>query len=540
MSQIAMTVIDAERSVHGEPHASFTDVVVACLSAEPETIAELAAAVPRFERREPESCFSWWSPGVREEPYDAGVCIVDLAARVVAAESTYSIPSAQGSVAYHDGRHGTDVWLPYHVSGDWLFLRELECWEPIAAQRRGERRESPPQDDRRVLYGKVSEFLVKECLALQTASGDGDDWRPPAGWEFRELPERVRDDFPPGPDDAVAEIHARWLMTPRKDLAGRTPRDVLLEKRDFLVWDLQDRCEGWTRLGECPPPLSTDSAAYRFAGFGPHENYVYYDLLRHLIGKCRERLVALNAGPDAPLSLQMEIAEWLNGEKNAWLHAPQGEFSGRTPAKLIENERRRIPEASTGAEAAVDDDCPLCRMMADDSGPYFWHLDGCNNDDDFPFSSHPTRAAWEKQQAEWREFNRRFAEEQERRRLQAFDDVPFEPSGFVDFEEEPPLYVSLFELGARLAEVIAAVREQDDCSELVDALNRRFDNLRDVLQQEDEALLEPVVSRLCEELQCAADVSPGVAEECADLEHWLRRIAEEGLFDPPDDDDFPF
>ena len=37
-------------------------------------------------------------------------------------------------------------------------------------------------------------------------------------------------------------------------------------------------------------------------------------------------------------------------------------------------------------EAMVSNDCPLCQMAAEFSGPMFWHLDGCNNDNDFPFS----------------------------------------------------------------------------------------------------------------------------------------------------------
>jgi hypothetical protein len=37
-------------------------------------------------------------------------------------------------------------------------------------------------------------------------------------------------------------------------------------------------------------------------------------------------------------------------------------------------------------------------MMADgDFGPMFWHLDGCNMDDDFPFSFYRTRAEWDEE-----------------------------------------------------------------------------------------------------------------------------------------------
>ena len=56
-------------------------------------------------------------------------------------------------------------------------------------------------------------------------------WTPPPGWSLSALPERLTPDGAISSDDAMAEIHARWLMTPRNNMGGRAPRDVLLEKR---------------------------------------------------------------------------------------------------------------------------------------------------------------------------------------------------------------------------------------------------------------------------------------------------------------------
>ena len=62
----------------------------------------------------------------------------------------------------------------------------------------------------------------------------------------------------------------------------------------------------------------------------------------------------------------------------------------------MEHERVRIPEARNEHDATIDD-CPLCQILAKDMGPFSWHLDGCNIDPEFPFTSHKTRQEWEEE-----------------------------------------------------------------------------------------------------------------------------------------------
>ena len=93
MSETRLVIVDAEANYEGTIHASMIDACIAALSAEPETFAELQAV----EGLQP-------SPNVRTEPWDAGIVIIDLAAHVLAWESTYSHPQSEGSVDYHDGR----------------------------------------------------------------------------------------------------------------------------------------------------------------------------------------------------------------------------------------------------------------------------------------------------------------------------------------------------------------------------------------------------------------------------------------------------
>src|SRR5262249_3269288 len=75
--------------------------------------------------------------------------------------------------------------------------------------------------------------------------------------------------------DTLKQIHAAWLLTPREDLGGACPREIALDRHDHLVWDLQDRCEQWALLGECPLGLKKSSHAFRYGGFGTHELVKY-------------------------------------------------------------------------------------------------------------------------------------------------------------------------------------------------------------------------------------------------------------------------
>jgi hypothetical protein len=83
---MTVTILDGNRAIHSQPHGSFVDVLVAALSAEPETIEELQAALGRFIKPCPSGPLAGWKAGRCDEPYDAGICIVDLAARLVVAQ----------------------------------------------------------------------------------------------------------------------------------------------------------------------------------------------------------------------------------------------------------------------------------------------------------------------------------------------------------------------------------------------------------------------------------------------------------------------
>src|SRR5687768_4426672 len=121
MSEVRVNIFDRERTVSGDLHGSFTDTLAASLAAEPETIDEFETALLRFIKIE-----SDWTPlrGFRGhenmEPWDAGIVCIDLAARVIGIESTYSSIGKEGSVKVPNeldkndfADENGDIYLPY-------------------------------------------------------------------------------------------------------------------------------------------------------------------------------------------------------------------------------------------------------------------------------------------------------------------------------------------------------------------------------------------------------------------------------------------
>jgi hypothetical protein len=232
----------------------------------------------------------------------------------------------------------------------------------------------------------------------------------------------------------ISGIHARWLLTPREDLRGQSPRDVLLAHQDQVDFDLHTRSLQWSLLNEGPPCLSVNSFAYRYAGFGTHEFVVYYDLIRHLIAEFLDLLS--RPAPEKEQDLEQFIAT-LELIKSNWLENPQADVGGRIPAIIIDNERKRLPQALRPCDMIVDDDCPVCQMFGSETSPLgmgvgFWHLDGSHMDDDFAFSHHRTRQDWENENRRREEFNREFNRKWEERQQRIQRGEPIEPDPFFD------------------------------------------------------------------------------------------------------------
>ncbi|RPI24150.1 MAG: hypothetical protein EHM61_17895, partial [Acidobacteria bacterium] len=508
MSEMRIVIRDGQREIEADGHGSFAEYVVAALSAEPETIEELDAALERFIERDAESFFCCFWPATDYAYHDAGLLIVDLVARLVVCDSTYLALMPAGSVPYHDRKSAGEADVNYHLSEDWLLTEDSTDWEALAEDRRRERFINPPLDARAVLYGEpLLDFVARNCLDAfhdQGAAAERDYEDP--GYQ-REC-------------DLIREIHVRWMMTPREDLRGQTPRQVMFSHRGFTDASLEDRALQWSRTDRCPTGLNPDSAAYRLAGFGTHEMVVYYDFVREVLWCCRrhvgERLAGFRAA-DLPVEelVPVEIRR-LAVFRDRWLAAPYSDCDGRTAASIIHNERARIPEGETGEEAMIEDDCPLCQMQAELPGPVFWHLDGSHLDDDFAFSlSHETREEWQQERRRWGEFNRLFAARKAviKRLRVTFPgdghswvnpDIAWKMSFSARYSSDEPLPMRLFAIGSQLADLIMDLNDQtqevySDKSpssgveaELVDRLCRSFADLREGVRSPETEKAEPV------------------------------------------------
>ena len=436
MSEVKLNLVDAERVLHGTIHGSFADRCVAALSAEPETIAELDVALARyikprdfggeFASFRSQDCSANSGPELDTKPWDAGIVVIDLAARIVASESSYSDPSPAGEVCYHDGHASTDVPILYRLPDNWLFVNSVESYRWSRERRLRERAANPALNARPVLFGRpLVEFIVNtyRSLPAQTRSA------------FLSQIQSTTEEDEPAQEALAKEIsalHARWLLTPRTDLRGQSPREILLAKQDYIDFDLHSRSLQWSEQKEGPPCLAEDSFAYRFAGFGTHEWVLYYDLVRHLI--CS--LIEMEASADDSATVD-QMVDSLEQIKSNWLESPSSDLDGRVPAIVIDNERKRLPQALRPHDMIIDDDCPVCRMFGDETNPLamgvgFWHLDGSHMDDDFAFSWLKTREEWEAENRRREEFDREFDRKREERQQRIARGEVLEPDPFFD------------------------------------------------------------------------------------------------------------
>jgi len=439
MSELKLNLVDSERILHGIVHGSIADACVAALSAAPETIAELEAALARFIKPcdsvspfaslcaidyRPDAgasdlgtkSIARCSAALDTQRWDAGVVVIDLAARIVACESVYSQPEPEGQVCYHDGHAATDISIMYLVPDDWLFVNSVDAYQWSRERHLQKRADNPPFDARAVLFGKpLIEFIVAAYRSL-----------PADTWELLRATSQSTAEIEADMAEKLAKefsaIHARWLMTARDDLRGQAPRDVLVAQQHYIDMDLRSRQWQWSVLDEGPPCLSENSFAYRFAGFGTHEFVLYYDLVRHLICSVPELVHPSGVERQSASEAQADqLITELEQIKTTWLESPQDDLDGRVPAVLIDNERRRMPQAMRPRDMIIDDDCPMCQMFGDETSPLgmgvgFWHLDSSHMEDEFAFSSCRTLEEWEAENHRREEFDRQFKQEYEARR----------------------------------------------------------------------------------------------------------------------------
>ncbi len=144
---------------------------------------------------------------------------------------------------------------------------------------------------------------------------------------------------------------------------------MLLAYQHFIDFDLHTRSEQRSLQNEGPPCLAQNSFAYRFAGFGTHEWILYYDLVRHLLHSLFELQPTAYVGRDEDAN---QLLTTLDQIKTDWLESPQADLDGRIPAILIDNERKRLPQAMRPHDMIIDDDCPCARCLQTRPARWEW------------------------------------------------------------------------------------------------------------------------------------------------------------------------
>jgi hypothetical protein len=191
-------------------------------------------------------------------------------------------------------------------------------------------------------------------------------------------------------------------------------------------------------------------------------------------------------------------------------------------------------------EPLVDDDCPICQMMADGMfGVAFAGLDGhhLDLDDEFAFSMHETREAWEEQQREFEEMSA--AIERDRVEREAAGET--EPdefasvwTGHVSDEPIPGDRGGYMTLAFLLAEIVSELKSVDAPGDDIRQLNANFTHFRTCAAAE----LAESGRRLGDHLDAIADRYPDLISRVADfrsrIDERVRSAATE------DDMELPF
>lgn len=484
-------------------------VALAVLAAEPESIAEWLDAMRRYQPDHELEEQGMTVTAVDEAVADDTWCLIDLRSRTAVASSDFDFPDPRGAYEPDQNEQADGfpiVWLD--TPTDWLFTPVEPGWQQRVDERLLERQ--PLFDHRAIIQGgPLFEFLAERLWQLEAGELKADE---------EKLAKSIR------------KIHADWLMTPREDLGGRTPRQVLLADRERIQSDLEHRSYQWTRQGKPTHGVAKESAAYRYGGYGTVEVVMYFDLIRAVLHGGWDYLLAHPAADRVELSHEMrQVAErWLN---TAY------EDESTTPAQMIDGERRRIPATSEGS--VFDCDCPICRAEAEGlfgSAPAFMWFDGhhLEMEGEFAFSMMTNEKDW------------RIDYEL----TDGHDDDPVpEPasapsqatttqsdhtdefgssvwqSSYVDWSQVTgpgsSTKHSLFALAFPVAELVSGLKQRPEGRQHMDRLNYAYDLLR---QAADRDQAGSAARQLCDTLEKLCHAYPELTPRCADLQSHVDEV----------------
>ncbi len=344
-------------------------------------------------------------------------------------------------------------------------------------------------------------------------------------------------------------VHRDWLMTPRADLNGGIPRDLLhggMTWIDHLCWAQQLRIPDQGAMVALP----TTHSSYETAPFGREELVMYFDLCRELIPAgwawCRQHLQ--DQQPRVKDEHCLQLVNFLQSVKDQWMESPFED--GSPPRFIIECNRRRVIMASQIPIIGMSEmemhsttgscECPICIMMAENEefggigGFTIMGFDGhhLELDDDFAFSLYETPDDWEMNRIEYAddfELNDEDLTEEER----AADDAAVDEAlaaGQEDYDPFAPIWSGLHSdqplpgdhsghlaLAFLVTEMVNVLGSLDAPRDRITELNKCFKKFR---HQDPDA--RTARHRLCDYLEQLAEEFPSLVSRVADLQSRLQ------------------
>lgn len=543
--------------------------IIAAASADPRSWRELGYSWLRYRPDEPWEALAWDDV----DPAEVGErwLLLDLARLRLVSDDSDLIPAERGGYQEFEG-----TWTPemrtvrFNLPPDWEVATEESLEDallplPIPSE---------PLDFRGVLFGRaLTDFFARRMLAL-VADGS-------APVEFVSREEMSQDPSEREVQlqdashwyDLTVCLHAEWLLTPRADLDGQTPREFLHRGRAWVEAETEGRVTQWSHTKRPPRALDRDTHAYRYGPMGITEVVIYFDTCRKLLEDGWSKITAhrRKSGryPDPE-----EFREELWRSLQVWLK--EGSIDGMvtSPATLIDSSRCHMPHLAEPFE--LDCECPLCRMaleQAEEFGPTFSCFDGYHLelDDEFAFSLCETREEWEENQVCLRGGTEiddessdgmgdrdakplrgdRTGEMSELESGDSLEDDCSEDDSSEDDENEfkSPWsgYIAddfrgslrrsgpagssglgLIGLGFRLTELVGDLRRSRTPGRHWDGINHAFDDLRRVAATGDARSRRTAANDLKEELELLCEPFPALIGKIADLQSQVDAWSRQG------------
>ena len=592
---VQVVVLDRESCRLGLLNEDIATTLIAVASEDPADWSEMLAYWPRYTSRAAPEFLS----GVALEIITKDSLlkfignsqywiIIDLEQKRFLSGAAFQPIGRDACFAMHTDENGDQHDpLSVHLPPWWELQEQVEL---EAIKRPRQSAIEMPRIDRAFLFGDAMVQAIADHALEMNSNG--------------RLTEAIKNNEPQTHDPfypLTIEVHRDWLMTPRADLGGLYPRQMLhggIDWIDNLIWGQRLRFEG--RSGGQIVAAPKDCFGYKHGPMGREEIAIYFDLCRELINAswywCHNSGNKLNVrAEDSAGSLESSethhsetsgVAVYNNGTqyetlisflqevKLNWLTSPfEG---GSAPAFILECSRRRVPRGAgveiigmdqrQGEQHIIDCDCPICIMMAEGKmGVGFCSIDGhhLDIDDEFAFSIHETREAWEAQQREFAEFSAKCDRDREERQRK-IDAGEIEEDEFASAWSSGVSNTSIpsdtgreLQLTFLLAEIVSAIEQGNSPEEVtacdsascdakssvgVKELNTDFARFRNSNHDELAANAKPLIASL----EQIAEAHPKLTSRIADFQ---SRIVESvrhspSEIDPMDqrwsDEDSPF